>query len=56
MPRTLTGKLLEVPVKRLLMGHPPEVVGTRDAMANPEAFDHIADLYAKGKISCVLAS
>jgi acetoacetyl-CoA synthetase len=45
VPRTLTGKLLEVPVKRLLMGHAPEAVGTRDAMANPEAFDHIAELY-----------
>jgi acetoacetyl-CoA synthetase len=49
VPRTLTGKLLEVPVKRLLMGHAPEVVGTRDAMANPEAFDHIADLYAHAR-------
>jgi acetoacetyl-CoA synthetase len=44
VPRTLTGKLLEVPVKRLLMGHAPEVVATRDALANPEAFDHIAAL------------
>ena len=44
VPRTLTGKLLEVPVKRLLMGHAPESVATRDAMANPEAFDHIADM------------
>jgi len=49
VPRTLTGKLLEVPVKRLLMGHAPEVVGTRDAMANPEAFDHIAELYAHAR-------
>jgi len=44
VPRTLTGKLLEVPVKRLLMGHPPAVVATRDALANPEALDHIAEL------------
>ena len=48
VPRTLTGKLLEVPVKRLLMGHAPDAVATRDAMANPEAFDHIAELYHKG--------
>jgi len=47
VPRTLTGKVLEVPVKRLLMGHDPESVATRDAMANPEAFDYIADLYAR---------
>jgi len=49
VPRTLTGKLLEVPVKRLLMGHAPEAVATRDAMANPEAFDHIAELYKRGR-------
>jgi acetoacetyl-CoA synthetase len=39
IPRTLTGKLLEVPVKKLLMGWDPETVATRDALANPDAFD-----------------
>lgn len=39
IPRTLTGKLLEVPVKRLLAGEPAEQVASRDALANPEAFD-----------------
>jgi acetoacetyl-CoA synthetase len=39
IPRTLTGKILEVPVKKLLMGQDPEKVVSRDALANTEAFD-----------------
>lgn len=38
VPRTLTGKSLEVPVKRMLMGHGPERVANVDALANPDAF------------------
>jgi acetoacetyl-CoA synthetase len=39
VPRTLSGKLLEVPVKRILMGAEPEAVASRDSLANPEALD-----------------
>jgi acetoacetyl-CoA synthetase len=39
VPRTLSGKLLEVPVKRILMGEVPDQVASRDALANPEALD-----------------
>jgi acetoacetyl-CoA synthetase len=39
VPRTLTGKALEVPVKKLLMGIDPRSVASRDALANPAAFD-----------------
>jgi acetoacetyl-CoA synthetase len=39
IPRTLTGKALEVPVKKLLMGRDPGSVASRDALANPAAFD-----------------
>jgi len=39
VPRTLTGKKLEVPVKKLLLGQPPDKVANRDAMANPECLD-----------------
>ncbi|MEP9384279.1 acetoacetate--CoA ligase [Nocardioides sp. KR10-350] len=39
VPRTLTGKILEVPVKKLFMGGDPSQVATRDALANPEAYD-----------------
>ena len=39
VPRTLSGKLLEVPVKRILMGSDPEQVASRDSLSNPEALD-----------------
>jgi acetoacetyl-CoA synthetase len=39
VPRTLTGKKLEVPVRKLLLGQPPEKVVTREAMANPASID-----------------
>jgi acetoacetyl-CoA synthetase len=39
VPRTLSGKTLEVPVKRILMGEPPERVTARESLANPEALD-----------------
>jgi acetoacetyl-CoA synthetase len=39
IPRTLSGKKLEVPVKKLLLGHDPDKVVNRDSMANPDSFD-----------------
>jgi len=39
VPRTLSGKALEVPVKRILMGRPPEEAASRDSLANPAALD-----------------
>jgi acetoacetyl-CoA synthetase len=36
IPRTLSGKKQEVPVKKLFLGHPPEKVINLEAMANPE--------------------
>jgi acetoacetyl-CoA synthetase len=39
VPRTLSGKTLEVPVKRILMGVAPERAASRDALANPAALD-----------------
>jgi acetoacetyl-CoA synthetase len=39
VPRTLSGKVLELPVKRILMGTPPEQAASRDSLANPEALD-----------------
>jgi acetoacetyl-CoA synthetase len=35
VPRTLSGKKLELPIKKLLLGHPLEKVAHADAMANP---------------------
>ncbi len=39
VPRTLSGKVLEVPVKRILMGDDPERVASRESLANPQALD-----------------
>ncbi len=39
VPRTLSGKKLELPVKKLLMGQPLAAVVNLDAMANPESMD-----------------
>ena len=39
VPRTLSGKKLEVPVKKLLLGTAPEKAVNRDSMANPDSFD-----------------
>jgi acetoacetyl-CoA synthetase len=44
VPRTLSGKVLEVPVKRILMGTPPEKAASRDSLANPTALDYFAEL------------
>jgi acetoacetyl-CoA synthetase len=37
IPRTLTGKKMEVPVRKLLLGAAPEKVASADAMANPNS-------------------
>jgi acetoacetyl-CoA synthetase len=39
IPRTLTSKKLELPVKRILQGASPEQVANRDALADPRALD-----------------
>ena len=44
IPRTLSGKVLEVPVKRILMGQPPDEVVSRESLANPEALDEFVRL------------
>jgi acetoacetyl-CoA synthetase len=46
IPITLTGKKLEVPVRKLLMGMPLEKVASRDATRNPAALDWFADFAA----------
>jgi acetoacetyl-CoA synthetase len=44
VPRTLSGKVLEVPVKRILMGAPPEQAASRESLANPQALDYFVEL------------
>lgn len=48
IPRTLSGKKLEVPVKKLLLGGDPALVVNRDSMSNPDSFDIFID-YAKSR-------
>ena len=43
VPRTLTGKKMEVPVKRLLQGRPLAAVAAPGAAADPKALDWFAD-------------
>jgi acetoacetyl-CoA synthetase len=47
VPRTLSGKVVEVPVKRILMGADPTKVVSRDSLANPEALDYFVGLAAR---------
>jgi acetoacetyl-CoA synthetase len=44
VPRTLSGKVLEIPVKRILAGVPPERAASRDSLANPGALDWFVQL------------
>ncbi len=46
IPRTLTGKKMEVPVRRLLLGSALEKVAHPDAMANPRSLDFFVRLAA----------
>jgi len=39
VPRSRTGKKLEVPVKRILQGADPELVASRDALLDPDCLD-----------------
>ena len=44
VPRTLSGKVLEVPVKRILTGTPPHRAAARDSLANPDSLDFFVEL------------
>ena len=44
VPRTLSGKVLEVPVKRILMGASPEQAASVDSLANPRSLEYFVEL------------
>ena len=44
VPRTLSGKVLEVPVKRILSGVPVAEAASRESLANPGALDYFVEL------------
>jgi acetoacetyl-CoA synthetase len=48
VPRTLSGKILEVPVKKILMGTPPEQAASRESLVNPQALDPFVEMAAHG--------
>ncbi len=47
VPRTLSGKKMEVPVKKLLMGIPVEKAASADAMANPQSIEFFKEFASK---------
>lgn len=51
IPYTLSGKKLEVPVKRLLMGRDPNKSVNLGAVANPDAVSHFIELAASDWLS-----
>jgi acetoacetyl-CoA synthetase len=44
VPRTLNGKKLEVPVKRILQGTPVEKAASRDTLSDPTSLDSFVEL------------
>ena len=48
VPRTLSGKKMELPIKRLLLGHPLEKVAHADAMANPASLAWFVEFARQG--------
>ena len=44
VPRTLSGKILEVPVKRILTGTPPQEAASVDSLADPHSLDFFVEL------------
>ena len=44
VPRTLSGKVLEVPVKRILMGAVPSEAASVESLANPHSLEYFVEL------------
>ena len=45
IPKTLNGKKLEIPVKRMLMGKPPAGAVSEGAVANPASLSAVVEAY-----------
>jgi acetoacetyl-CoA synthetase len=48
IPRTLSGKKLEVPIKRILTGTPADVAASRGSLSNPESLDAFVEFAKTG--------
>ena len=51
VPRTLSGKKMELPIKKLLLGHPLEKVAHADAMANSASLQWFVEFAASRAVS-----
>ena len=51
IPRTLTGKKMELPVRKLLLGQPPEKVANPDSMSNPQSLAFFVRFAASPRLS-----
>jgi len=51
IPRTLSGKKLEVPVKRVILGARPEEVASRDSLADPTSLDHYVEVASRRAVT-----
>jgi len=49
IPYTLTGKKMEVPIRKILMGRDPEKSANRDAMSNPNSLDYFITFREENK-------
>ncbi|MDQ3912544.1 MAG: acetoacetate--CoA ligase [Actinomycetota bacterium] len=47
IPKTLNGKKLEVPVKKILSGTPPDEAASRESLSNPESLDRFVEFAEK---------
>jgi acetoacetyl-CoA synthetase len=50
VPRTLSGKVLEVPVKKILMGARAQEAASADSLANPRALDYFVALAERWRV------
>jgi acetoacetyl-CoA synthetase len=47
IPRTLSGKKMELPIKKILLGTPPERAANPDSMSNPHILGYFAEMAAR---------
>ncbi|UJL45524.1 acetoacetate--CoA ligase [Virgibacillus sp. NKC19-16] len=48
IPKTLTGKKMEIPIRKILLGTPVEKAASIDAMSNPGSIDYFVKLAESG--------
>lgn len=51
IPRTLTGKKMELPIKKLLLGAPIDKIANPDAMSNPGSLQWYADFVERRQVN-----